>query len=68
MYLSFYNGWQYFGSNGDFSEKYVENELIEKKIDYYFVWNPVSAQMEFLKKYPEITKGDIGNLKIYKLR
>lgn len=30
MYISFYNGWQYFGSSGDFSEKYVENELVEK--------------------------------------
>jgi len=67
MYLSFINGWQYFGSSGDFSEKYVENELIGKKIAYYFVWDPLSKELEFLKKYPEITNGDIDNLKIYKL-
>lgn len=68
MYLSFYNGWQYFGNSGDFSEKYIENELVEKKIDYYLVWDPVENKLGFLKKYPEITKGDIGNLQIYKLR
>jgi hypothetical protein len=67
MYLSFYNNWKYFGESGDFNEEYIEKELIEKKIDYYFVWKPVEKNLEFLKKYPEITKGVTGNLIIYKL-
>jgi hypothetical protein len=67
MYLAFYNNWQYFGESGDFGEEYIEKELIEKKIDYYFAWNPVELKLEFLRKYPEITKGTGGSLKIYKL-
>jgi hypothetical protein len=67
MYLSFYNNWQYFGKSVDSGEEDIEKELYEKKIDYYFVWEPVDKKMEFLIKYPEIAIGVVESLKIYKL-
>jgi len=67
-YISFHNGWQYYGKSRNSTESEVENELKNKLIDYYFVWESSGNKMEFLEKYPEITDGNIAGLKVYKLK
>jgi hypothetical protein len=67
-YVSFHNGWQYYGRSRNSSESDVENELKNKSIDYYIVWESSENKINFLEKYPEITGGNIAGLKIYKLK
>jgi hypothetical protein len=49
-------------------ESDVENELINKLIDYYFVRESSENKMNLLEKYSEITGGNISGLNIYKLK
>jgi hypothetical protein len=67
-YISFFNNWQYYGRSGNNDETYLENELKNKKIDYYFVWESYENKIKFLEKYQEITGGNIAGLRIYKLK
>jgi hypothetical protein len=68
FYLSFHNGWQYYGRSSDHEESYLENELKNKMIDYYFVWESNENRLKFLQKYQEISGGRIEGLRIYKLK
>lgn len=68
LYLSFYNGWQYYGEKGKLEESQLETELENKTIDYYFVWKPSEEKVSFLEQYEEITGDRIDELRIYKLR
>ncbi len=68
FYISFYNNWQYYGQSGNKEESYLENELKNKKIDYYFVWESYENKLKFLEKYQEITGGTINGLRIYKVK
>jgi hypothetical protein len=67
-YISFHNGWQYYGRSGNLNESDLENELKNKMIDYYFVWESDNNNLNFLNKYKEITGGNINGLKIYRLK
>jgi hypothetical protein len=67
-YLSFQNGWQYYGRSGNLNESDLEGELMNKMIDYYFVWESDYNSLKFLNKYKEITDGNIDGLRIYKLK
>lgn len=62
--ISYYLDAHYYGltkKNITFQE--LEKELMEKNIDYYFVWNSTGNIQ--LSHYKEITNGKIKDLKIY---
>lgn len=68
LYLSFYNGWQYYGERGRLNSLELETEFKEKMIDYYLVWAPINNRTKFLQSYDEITNGKTDRIKIYKLK
>jgi hypothetical protein len=67
-YICYFNEWKYYGISGKFDEQYLENELKNKMIDYYFVWEGDGSKLKFVEKYNEITEGTTPGLKIYKLK
>jgi len=68
LYLSFYNGWQYYGTSYKPEVSDIETELKNQKIDYYLVWKPFDEKIKFDEQYKEIIAGKIDELKIYKLK
>ena len=69
LYLSFYNGWQYFGEQGSLTSVNLKNQLEESNIDYFLLWEKSKKdKLEYLNNYEEITKGKIKDLKIYSLK
>lgn len=72
LYISFYTRSQYYGECRSSDIVGISDELIEKGIDYYLVWRvgPRGEQLRnnILINYPEITKGKVNDLLIYKIR
>lgn len=69
LYLSYSLESRYYGMpKKGISYEELENELKKKKIDYYFIWGLSQDNQFFLKKYREVTGGEIQNLRIYSLR
>ncbi|MCK4653836.1 MAG: hypothetical protein KAU01_05285 [Candidatus Cloacimonetes bacterium] len=68
LYLSFYNGWQYFGEKGKLTELELETELENKMINYFFVWKPSEEKINFVERYEEVTDGKMDEFRIYKLK
>lgn len=66
LYLSYFNGYQYYGVTGhrDRSSS-IRRQLEANNIAYYFVWHD---NFEFLLPYEEITHGKISGLRIYRVR
>ncbi|MBI3396887.1 hypothetical protein HY045_00260 [Candidatus Woesebacteria bacterium] len=68
IYFTFYLNGQYFGyPNGKSSEAEQLKELKANQINYYIAWDNAKVP-DILRKYNEITNGDISNIKIYKLK
>jgi hypothetical protein len=66
LYLSFYNGWHYYGLPKKSEE--LKTELENKRIDYYIVWKPFCEKIKLDEGCKEITDGKIDALRIYKLK
>jgi hypothetical protein len=67
LYLSFYNNWTYYGETIKSETPELRKELENKNIDYFFVWKPFDEKIKTLEGYEELTKGNIDELRIYKL-
>ena len=63
LYLCFHGNWQYFGG----AKHLDEEELIEKKIDYLFMWDSSGEKTKWVEKHKEITQDKIEGLKVYQL-
>jgi hypothetical protein len=68
LYLSFYNGWHYYGDNSYIPESELISQLDAKKIDYYIIWKSFDTNIKYFEKFKEITDGKIDEFKIYKLK
>lgn len=69
LYLCYYLKSRYYGiPKSKISNQELQNELEEKKIDYYFFWGSLIDEPVFLSKYKEVTEGRIANLRIYYLK
>lgn len=68
VYLTFYLNGQYFGyPNSKSNEDDQLRELKINQMDYYFAWDN-SPSPAILRKYKDITNGNISDIKIYKLK
>jgi hypothetical protein len=67
--LAYWLDSKYYGQSAEgISDKDLETELEEFKIDYFFLWGEVSSMPQFLAKYQEVTNNEIPGLKIYSLK
>lgn len=66
LFLSFYNGWRYFGENGRLTASEVVGSLKEKEIQYYLVWSQDSDVVEQLQKCNKVSSA--SGLDIYDVR
>lgn len=68
LYIAYYSGSRYFGqSTKSQNEENFINEIKNNNIDYYLAWDKVGVP-KAISAWPEITAGDLKDLKIYSLR
>ncbi len=76
--LAFYTDSRYYGTaKNDWNDAELQRQLKNYDIDYYFVWDASNNNLNFLKRYKEITGdkifevplgGEMWRLKIYSLK
>ncbi len=69
LYIAYYIGARYFGqAQDDLDQMDFQDELTRHNIDYFFVWGESNKYLNYLKKYEEITGGEIPGLRLYHLQ
>ena len=66
LFLSFYNGWTYFGENGRLAASEFVSSLKDKHIQYYLVWSQDSGAVAQLQTCNKV--GSASGLDIYDVR